>query len=161
MRHAAALMLVASLSACNPNKPNKATMTDIAAERAVKAGFNPGGPAPMATDSVDPAKTPRPGALLPPANLKYRYIGRWAAAPESCASGVWTFESKKLKAADRTTCSFPDTSTTLSGYKLIGTCSIEGRDVQDIVDLTFNEAKRTMRVAAKSLGAIDLIYCGG
>ncbi len=78
-----------------------------------------------------------------------------------CAGAPWLFESKKLTDPAGTTCAFTETSTTLDGYKLIGSCSDGRTDRQDIVTLTFNENAGTMRAEAKSLGPIDLIYCGG
>lgn len=161
MRSPAMLVLVAVLAACSPARPDKATLTDVAAERAVRAGFNPGSPAAMATDTVDAAKTPAPGALLPPDGLKYRYIGRWAATRQACASAPWVFESRKLASPAKTTCAFTDTSTTLIGYELIGSCTTGSKVTPDIVTLRFNETARAMRVAGKSLPPADLIYCGG
>lgn len=128
--------------------------------RAVQAGFKPEAPAPLATVSVDPPKTPAPGAILPASDRQYRYIGRWAAAPALCTSGAWRFQTRKLTTAGETSCEYPTVSALPNGYRLNGFCQAEGVKTDQTLKLSFDEARRTMHVEGKSLGPINLIYCG-
>lgn len=132
----------------------------VADEKAVSAGFQPNAPEPIQTVSLDPPKTPSPGAILPPGERQYRYLGRWAATPALCARGSWRFESRKLVTAGETSCDLPEVANRPSGYDLTGVCQAEGVKTPQTLNLTFNEANRTMTVRGKTLGPTTLIYCG-
>ena len=148
------------LAGCSKAAENRQVEEERVEQAAVSAGFKPGGPAPMATVAVDPVPVAAPGTALPPDSMQYRYIGRWAASVPLCRDGAWTFETRKLTTAGETSCTFTNVAAALEGYKLEGTCSAEGRDQVETVELSFDEAKKRMRVAGKTLGPAELLYCG-
>lgn len=138
--------------------PAASTANDTAA---VDAGFQPPTPAPLATVSVDPVDTPAPGALLPSADRQYRYIGSWAPSAALCASAAWRFETRKLTTAGDVSCDLPTLAAVPTGFKLQGTCGAGRRKLPETIDLSFDESKRTMRVASiASFPSVELIYCG-
>lgn len=166
---AGALVVLAGCSASDPidntfnpqvKAEKKAARERAADARAVKAGFAPDAPKPLATVSLDPPGTPAPGAVLPPAEAQYRYIGRWASSAAQCEAGAWEFKSRQLETPEKTGCDLPDVSQGPSEYKLHGTCKGTGRKLEQTVTLSFDERRRTMHVASPTLGASDLIYCG-
>lgn len=128
--------------------------------RAVRAGFTPDQPAPMETSTVDPPAIARPGIALPASDAKYRYIGRWAASANLCDHGAWKFRSRKLSTAGEASCDLPEVAVVPSGYELTGTCKAEGKETEQKLKISFDERRGTMRVAGRTLGPVDLIYCG-
>lgn len=156
------LFVLIALAACsNPNaESGEATNAETQAVEAAAAGFRPAAPAPMATLSTDPVDTPSPGALIPGASERYRFLGRWAVNPALCTDNAWSFEPKKLVTSGGTECVFEEVSEGLDGYNLTGTCKAGGTTTRDTLKATFDSATRSMRIAGKSLGPIDLIYCG-
>lgn len=158
MRTIAFLALLV-LAGCG-NGPEHAGSQDDQAARAAAAGFRPDAPAPLATDSVDPVGTPAPGALLPPATEKWRYIGSWATDPAQCKAAAWRFETSKVKTPGGTECRFTDPAAAIGSYDLPGECKPGYKWVPDTVRLTFDEAAKRMHVDSETLGVQDLIYCG-
>lgn len=142
------------------SKAEEQAARERAADRsAIQAGFQPAQPGPLATVSVDPPKTSAPGATLPGADRQYRYIGRWAATPAMCRDGAWRFQVRKLMTKGAS-CELPTVAAVPSGYVLAGTCRAKGVKSEESLRLRFDERLRTMRVAGRTLGPADLIYCG-
>ena len=129
-------------------------------QRAVRAGFQPDQPAPLATDRIDPVPIATPGSALPPATDAYRYIGRWAATPVLCRDGAWRFETRRLSTAGETSCKFETVAAVPTGYELPAVCEAEGTKTTQTLKLDFDDGRKVMRVAGKTLGPVDLIYCG-
>lgn len=168
MRRVATFVLLA-LTACSAGDPIDSTFNaqaKAAEERAadaavVRAGFAPDDPGPIENGvAVDPAVTPAPGAILPPATAQYRYLGKWAASPALCADGWWRFETRKLRTFGETSCELPEVAATRTGYELRGKCDSEGRKSAESITLRFDERSRRMRLEARTLGPADLLYCG-
>lgn len=166
-----ALPLMLAVTACSSQdapkgfdpeaKAKEQAAKERAADRAaVKAGFVPDAPEPMKTVSVDPPKTDVPGSILPPSDRQYRYIGRWASTASLCETGAWDFKTRKLKTAGATSCDFKTVAAVPTGYRLEAVCRAEGQKTEQTLDLTFNEATRSMSVRGKTLGPAALIYCG-
>jgi hypothetical protein len=158
------LMIIAllALAACSgqQEEPDEASNAERRAVEAAAAGFHPASPGPMATLSTDPVDTPAPGALIPPPTESYRFLGRWAVNTALCRENAWAFEPKKLVTSGGTECRFENVSETLDGYNLAGVCEAGGIETTDTLKATFNAATRSMRIAGKSLGPVELIYCG-
>lgn len=161
------LLLVSCTSETTSNSFDPAAKAEqqAAKERAedraaVKAGFAPPAPAPMETVSVDPPKTTVPGSMLPPADREYRYIGRWAANPQLCATGAWRFQTRKLTTAGETSCTFNTVATVPVGYRIEAACEAEGTKSEQTLRMSFDEGDKTMTVRARTLGPATLIYCG-
>jgi hypothetical protein len=138
----------------------QAAREQAADQRAVRAGFAPEQPAPIDTARIDPLPIATPGSALPPATDAYRYIGRWAATPVLCRDGAWRFETRKLSTAGETSCKFDTVAAVPTGYELPGVCEAEGAKTQQTLKLDFDEKRKIMRVEGKTLGPVDLIYCG-
>lgn len=172
MKRVFALGLGLSLVACSAGDVTESTFNaqakadeqakreGVADRAAVRAGFEPSQPAPLATVSVDPVKASAPGEILPPADRQYRYIGRWAVTPAACREGVWSFQTRRLTTAGDTACDLPTVAARPSGYELNGTCRTQGVKTAQTVKLTFDERQRTMHVDGRTVGPLDLIYCG-
>lgn len=142
-------------------KAKEQASKERAADRAaVKAGFQPDAPAPIPTLTLDPPKTDAPGAILPPADSEYRYLGRWAATPALCANGAWQFSSRKLTTAGETACDFTSVATVPVGYRLEAVCQSEGTKTEQTLRLSFDDGEKTMTVRGRTLGPATLIYCG-
>ncbi len=154
------LAILSCLAGCAEPADNRQAEALAREEAAARAGFRPGGPAPMATVAIDPVPVDRPGTRLPPATMEYRYIGRWAATPALCRDGAWTFETHRLSTAGETSCRFAEIAAMLEGFRLEGQCTAEGRNSAETLELSFDEARKRMHVEGKTLGPADLIYCG-
>ncbi len=173
MRTAISLAAALIVTACSDANPVTNTFDPEAAakkqaareraadQRAVRAGFEPEQPEPLATARIDPLPIATPGSALPPATDAYRYLGRWAATPVLCRDGAWRFETRKLTTAGETSCKFETVAAVPTGYELAGVCEAEGTRTQQTLKLDFDEKRKLMRVEGRTLGPVDLIYCGG
>lgn len=165
----ASLLAVAGCSGGNPvsntfsadAKAERRMAKQAAADnRALKAGFAPEQPGGLEMPRIDPVAVSAPGAALPPSADQYRYIGRWAASPDLCARHAWRFQTRSLATDGATSCTLPTVAAVPGGYELQGSCKARGTATEQTLKLSFDERRRTMRVAGKSLGPITLIYCG-
>lgn len=172
MRVASLILPALLLAACNSPSPianafdpeaeaaKQAARERAADQRAVRAGFEPDQPAPLATPRIDPVPIATPGSALPPATDTYRYIGRWAATPVLCRGGAWRFETRRLSTAGETSCKFETVAAVPTGFELTGMCEAEGTKTPQTLKLAFDEKRKIMRAEGKTLGPVDLIYCG-
>src|SRR3546814_19250606 len=59
------------------------------------------GMAPAGNDAAATLSPATPAGSLPPADAAYRYVGRWAATQQLCATGAWRFHDRRLDTAGR------------------------------------------------------------
>ena len=97
---------------------------------------------------------------LPPPDTKYRYVGRWAATEQLCASGAWRFAPKRLDTAGEVSCSFDSVAQAPGGYDIQATCTAEAPPQPDTIKLRFAESAQAMLVDSHVLPPAGLIYCG-
>lgn len=95
MRRASPFLAVLALAACSDERPPA-------------SGQGPA-PAPGATAPARPAE---------PAS----YVGRWAARPELCQAGAWTFEPGGVTTAGEVACDFQEVAPEASGWRVKATC---------------------------------------
>ncbi|UIJ43628.1 hypothetical protein LZK98_11050 [Sphingomonas cannabina] len=159
MRSVVALPLSCLAIACSPSASDNAADAATNAVVATVPPLSPASPAPQsnATPAISPAK---PGTSLPPASTEFRYVGTWAAKPELCRSGAWTFAQRHLATAGEVSCDFDDVETVPGGYDIAATCYAEAPAAKDRITLRFAESAKAMMVEAKSFQPIGLIYCG-
>ncbi|HVI98670.1 MAG TPA: hypothetical protein VM657_06340 [Sphingomonas sp.] len=100
-----------------------------------------------------------PGTL-PPADAEDRYVGRWAATQQLCATGAWRFQPKRLDTAGEVSCAFDDVKKVPGGYDIAASCLAEGQQSKDTIQLRFAESARAMLVQSKMWDGVGLTYCG-
>ncbi|RIA45881.1 hypothetical protein DFR49_0409 [Hephaestia caeni] len=117
----------------------------------------------LAPAGSDAAATPPPATAagsLPPADAAYRYVGRWAATRQLCATGAWRFHERRLDTAGEVSCTFDKIEKAPGGYDIAATCLAEGNRTGDTIELRFAESARAMLVSSKMWDGIGLSYCG-
>jgi hypothetical protein len=150
------------LAACSQQPANETAsteaMTPIANDVATPT-------APETSPSPTPASSPSPDSgeprkLPPAAGATPRYVGRWAASEQLCASGAWRFYATHLETAGEVSCSYNRVDTVPGGYDLHATCTAEAPPAPDLIKLRFAESAQAMLVDSKTFKSTGLIYCG-
>jgi hypothetical protein len=116
-------------------------------------------PASPASTAPAPEGAAIPGKLPSP-DTEYRYVGRWAATEQLCASSVWRFEPQRLVTAGEVSCTFDSVDKAPGGYDIHATCTAEAPPQPDLIKLRFAESAQAMLVESQVLSPTGLIYCG-
>jgi hypothetical protein len=116
-------------------------------------------PDPQAAEQIgDPQ--PLPNSLPPPSETTPRYVGRWAAASLGCEDPAWRWEARSVSTQGEVSCEFSDVQLTPTGYTIQASCTAEGNETQETIQLSFAESARTMMVSGGPwAGNIGLTYC--
>ena len=141
---AAALTL---LAACGERgEPAGEVAPEIAMEGAAST-------APQAPGATAPAPAAEAGPGV--------YVGRWAAAPNLCASGAWVFTAESLQTAGEVSCRFRRIDRTSAGWEVDASCTAEGpaQDAELTLTLTDPAPPETMTVAGGPLQSVTLRRC--
>jgi len=143
------------LGACSQQPGNEIAATNVMTPVANDVvPINSASPIPASPDSGEPGK-------LPPANgATPRYVGRWAATEQLCASGAWRFYATHLETAGEVSCSYDRVDKVPGGYDLHAMCTAEAPPMPDLIKLRFAESAQAMLVESKTLKSTGLIYCG-
>ncbi len=96
-------------------------------------------PAAVETPAVAPPETPTQAAM--PA-----YVGRWAATPELCEGGAWTFQHDGLNTAGEVSCRFDGVAALDDGYEIAATCTAQAPPQAHRLNLSLSADGRTMSV---------------
>ena len=165
----AAIAMTALLAAGCSGSPENAMSTDEADSAAVPTNIievPPSESAPPLTGlvandeaSADETAAAAPG-MLPPADAEYRYVGRWAATQQLCATGAWRFQPKRLETAGEVSCTFDEVDKAAGGYDIAASCLAEGNRSTDTIELRFAESAQAMLVQSRMWNGVGLIYCG-
>ncbi len=116
--------------------------------------------APAGNDAAATPSLSTAAGSLPPADAAYRYVGRWAATPQLCATGAWRFHERRLDTAGEVSCTFDKIDRAPGGYDIAATCLAEGNRISDTIALRFAESARAMLVSSKMWDGVGLSYCG-
>ena len=108
-------------------------------------------PASAAPAQAQAASTPGPDA----------YVGRWAAAPNLCASGAWTFAVDRLTTAGEVACTFNDVDRTATGWKIAARCSAQALAEDATIELTLTDTAppETMTVSGGPFELVTVRRC--
>lgn len=152
------------LAACSQQPANETASTDAVTPVTNEAPPLPTPSAsPTSATTATPAPSPDSGepGKLPPANgATPRYVGRWAATEQLCASGAWRFYATHLETAGEVSCTYNRVDKVPGGYDLHATCTAEAPPAPDLIKLRFAESAQAMLVESKTLKSTGLIYCG-
>ena len=151
-----------ALAACSQPPANEAAPTDAMTSPASNASPLPS-PSSAPTTAATPttsADSGEPGKLPPANGVTPRYVGRWAATAQLCASGAWRFYATHLETAGEVSCSYNRVDKVPGGYDLHATCTAEAPPAPDLIKLRFAESAQAMLVDSNTLKSTGLIYCG-
>src|SRR3546814_5462303 len=112
--------------------------------------------APAGNDAAATLSPATPAGSLPPADAAYRYVGRWAATQQLCATGAWRFHERRLDTAGEVSCTFDKIDKVPGGYDITATCLAEGNRTPDTIELRFAESARAMLVSSKMWDGVGL-----
>ena len=140
------------LAACSPQSGN-----ETASPNATTPVVNDALPTPATRSSRANSQL---GQLPPAGGATPRYVGRWAATEQQCASAAWRFHATHLETAGEVSCSYPRVDTVPGGYDLHAACTAEAPPAPDLIKLRFAESAQAMLVESKTLKSTGLIYCG-
>ena len=89
------------------------------------------------------------------------YVGRWAAQPNLCAAGAWTFARDRLSTAGEVSCTFRKVERTQSGWEIAASCTAEApaRDATLTLTLTDPAPPETMTVSGGPFESVTLRRC--
>ena len=89
------------------------------------------------------------------------YVGRWAARPNLCAGGAWTFAADRLSTAGEVSCTFREVERTQSGWEIAAACTAEGpaKDAELVLTLTDPAPPETMTVSGGPFESVTLRRC--
>jgi hypothetical protein len=96
-------------------------------------------PAAVQTPTAPPSNTPSEAAA--PA-----YVGRWAATPELCADGAWTFQQDSLSTAGEVSCRFEGVAVLDDGYEIAASCTAQAPPQAHRLHLSLSAEGQTMSV---------------
>ncbi|HEX8570085.1 MAG TPA: hypothetical protein VF699_09215 [Caulobacteraceae bacterium] len=121
---------------------------------------------PPAADAVSAAETPAAVAAAPPGQAVTTvgpsgFVGRWAAQPNLCAAGAWTFAADRLTTAGEVSCTFGKVERTQAGWEIAARCTAEGppQDAGLTLTLTDPAPPETMTVAGGPFESVTLRRC--
>lgn len=77
------------------------------------------------TPAPEPVPVPAAGPPEPPPAAKPGFVGRWAASPELCEAGAWSFEEQRVSTAGEVSCEFGAVMRTPTGYDVQAQCVAE------------------------------------
>jgi hypothetical protein len=143
LRHAAPLALILLTAACGQREGEEDAGQSSVAEAPPAASAAPA--------QAQAASTEGPDA----------YVGRWAAQPNLCASGAWTFAADRLSTAGEVSCAFRDVERTQSGWEIAATCTAEGpaKEAELVLSLTDPAPPETMTVSGGPFESVTLRRC--
>src|SRR3546814_20479421 len=95
--------------------------------------------APAGNDAAATLSPATPAGSLPPADAAYRYVGRWAATQQLCATGAWRFHERRLDNAGEVSCTFDKTDKVPAGSDITATCLAAGNRTPHQTQLPFAE----------------------
>ena len=78
-------------------------------------------------------------AATTPAPPRPDFTGRWAADPELCADGAWTFRPDGVSTAGEVSCEFREIEPTASGYRIAALCRSEGHEEAGEIGLAITD----------------------
>lgn len=107
----------------------------LAASLSACGGSEAEAPAPSAAPEAPAPVTARPG-----------YVGRWAATPELCADGAWTFRHDGLSTAGEVSCRFDGVAALDDGYEIAATCTAQAPPQAHRLNLRVGADGQTMSV---------------
>ena len=89
------------------------------------------------------------------------YVGRWAARPELCAAGAWTFAADRLTTAGEVACSFQQVERTAAGWEIAASCTAQApaQDAELTLTLTDPAPPETMTVSGGPFESVTLRRC--
>lgn len=92
-------------------------------------------------------ETPAPAPQAPPPEAATpAYVGRWAATPELCTDGAWTFRQDGLSTAGEVSCRFEGVAALDDGYEIAATCTAQAPPQAHRLNLSLSADGRTMSV---------------
>lgn len=116
-------------------------------------------PDPAAAEKLGPAEPL--DAALPTAAAPLRFVGGWATTANQCGSPPWSFRADGVSTQGEVSCTFNDIDEITGGYTIQASCSAEGNDTEEQIQLTFAESAQAMMVSGGPwMGAIALVHCG-
>src|SRR3546814_15723895 len=108
--------------------------------------------APAGNDAAATLSPATPAGSLPPADAAYRYVGRWAATQQLCATGAWRFHERRLDTAGEVSCTFDQIDKVPGGYDITATCLAEGNRTPDTIAIRLAESARAIDRKSVRLG---------
>lgn len=158
MRRSFCLILICLVAACRqaPHVPaaNEVRQAQGGSGEAVQAGPDPDMNATMALDQLADTNN-----HLPPADAELRFVGRWAANEALCARSAWEFTPDGLRTPAGSVCRFRQVRAVAGGYDIDSSCTAEGPEEEDVLNIRFAESARAMLFDSRTVAGTGLVYC--